>query len=56
MVIHSLCMYDQESPIRCVYSSLMLFVYVNCTTHPTLAYGFHLIGNLDGIQEHDFLA
>ena len=40
-------MHDQEFPIRCVYSILLLFGYVNCTAPYNLVYGFHLIGDLD---------
>ena len=40
------CM-SRNSPIYCVYSTLCFFVNMNCTTPHTLAYGFHLIGNLD---------
>ena len=56
VVSHSFCMHDQEFPIRCVYSILLLFGYVNCTAPYNLVYGFHLIGDLDWIQERDFLS
>ena len=47
VVIHSFCMHDQEFPICCVYSTLLLFMNMNCTAPHTLAYGFHLISDLD---------
>ena len=47
VVIHSFCMYDHESPIRSVYSTLLLFVYMNCMVPHALAYGLHLIGDLN---------
>ena len=47
VAIHSFCMYDQEFPIRCVYSTFLLFVNMNYKAPHTLVYGFHPIGDFN---------